>query len=273
MATSQDVHKDPTIGSHVLPYRETDTRAFGFYLWWAFCWTHPGIIRISRTCNFMKKNLSWKILIPLGVVCILIGRLVQGGVITDAIGVLGDIVFLLGAVNLIATFYKNKKAKQTSVPESVPTTKNTAKTFQKMSVKVIGGIVGILAFIGAYVGARYLTEQGVSAVTNTPSKQEIIHQAVDIANSQTTFPQELDAITIFTGIKEDTGAIRYEYVLHDLDGADVSDVSLRNMLTPSVCQNQSTRALLNKDINLEYAYQVRNSSDTYFVVLNKSNCN
>ncbi len=31
------MHKKPIIGSHYVPYRETGMRAFGLYLWWAFC--------------------------------------------------------------------------------------------------------------------------------------------------------------------------------------------------------------------------------------------
>jgi hypothetical protein len=37
MVVSHVMHKKPIIGSHYVPYRETGTRAFGLYLWWAFC--------------------------------------------------------------------------------------------------------------------------------------------------------------------------------------------------------------------------------------------
>ena len=31
------MHKEPIMGLHYVPYRETYTRDFGLYLWWAFC--------------------------------------------------------------------------------------------------------------------------------------------------------------------------------------------------------------------------------------------
>src|SRR4051812_22521883 len=34
---SHVMHKEPIIGSHYVPYRETGMRGFGLYLWWAFC--------------------------------------------------------------------------------------------------------------------------------------------------------------------------------------------------------------------------------------------
>jgi hypothetical protein len=56
----------------------------------------------------MKKNISWQVLILLGVVGIVISR-VASGVIIDSIGVLGDLLFLLGVVNLISALVKRKK--------------------------------------------------------------------------------------------------------------------------------------------------------------------
>mgnify|MGYP001573237102 CR=1 len=57
----------------------------------------------------MKKNLSWKVLLGLGLVLDLIGRFLDG-VILNAIGVLGDLLFLFGIVSLISILIRKIKA-------------------------------------------------------------------------------------------------------------------------------------------------------------------
>lgn len=151
-------------------------------------------------------------------------------------------------------------------------TKTVANPPEKAGKKIVGVVISILAFIIAFVVFRYITQQGISAVSNTTSKQDLIHQVVQIAKSKTSLPQELDKVTTYTNIEEDTGAIRYDYILHDIDESQVSNTVLRNILTPSVCQNPSTKSILDKDINLEYSYQVKDSAMTYFVTISKSDC-
>lgn len=63
----------------------------------------------------MKKSLSWQVLLLLGVIVIIIGRTI-GGVIGQIINVLGDILFLLGVVNMISTMLKKRKAENNSLP-------------------------------------------------------------------------------------------------------------------------------------------------------------
>lgn len=158
-----------------------------------------------------------------------------------------------------------------TVAEQVET-KTTAATSEKTGKKAMGGVLSVLAFIIAFVGFRYLTQEGISAVSGTPSKQEIIHQAVQYAKSNTTIPQKLDEVTTLTGIEEVTGAIHYDYVLHDIDESQVSNSVLKNILVPSVCKTPETKSILDKDIRMEYSYQVQNSATNYFVSLSKSDC-
>lgn len=57
----------------------------------------------------MKKNLSWPVILVLGVVGDLIGRFIQGGVITEGIGVLGDLLFVVGVIYMIIALVKRTK--------------------------------------------------------------------------------------------------------------------------------------------------------------------
>lgn len=56
----------------------------------------------------MKKELSWSVLLLLGLIAFGISKLI-GGVIGDGIGLLADILLLLGVVNGLGTAFKKKK--------------------------------------------------------------------------------------------------------------------------------------------------------------------
>jgi hypothetical protein len=56
----------------------------------------------------MKKSISWKSLLLIGVLAILVGRTL-GGLVGSSIGVFGDIVFLIGLVNMISFMVKRRQ--------------------------------------------------------------------------------------------------------------------------------------------------------------------
>lgn len=58
----------------------------------------------------MKKNLSWKFLIPFGIVLALI-RAITTGIIPDFLGLLEAIVFILGFVDFLRWLFNRKKTK------------------------------------------------------------------------------------------------------------------------------------------------------------------
>lgn len=55
----------------------------------------------------MSKNLSWSVLLLIGLVALGISKLL-GGVIGNSIGVLADILLLLGVVTGISNLFKKK---------------------------------------------------------------------------------------------------------------------------------------------------------------------
>ena len=74
----------------------------------------------------MKKNISWQVLIVIGLAGDLIGRFTDG-VIGDGIGVIGDVCFLIGIANMIVAFVKNKKQKDISKKITFEIEKNIEK--------------------------------------------------------------------------------------------------------------------------------------------------
>jgi|GEM_PF-1942795 len=114
--------------------------------------------------------------------------------------------------------------------------------------------------------------QGLLANSPADTRQDLIRQGVQEARSQYVFPHEIDEVTTLTDIKEGMGAIRYEYMLHDIDESQVSNQVLKDMLAPAVCKNADTRNLLDKNIAFEYSYSVQASASTYFVSISRADC-
>lgn len=108
---------------------------------------------------------------------------------------------------------------------------------------------------------------------NNYSKEELVRQIVESAKSQTTLPMELDSVTTLTNITAQPDAIRYEYILHDLeDTSGLSNSAFRNLISPDLCKNKSLTDILSEDINIEYSYAVRGTSQTYFISFTKGDC-
>lgn len=104
------------------------------------------------------------------------------------------------------------------------------------------------------------------------SKEELIQQIVESAKSQTTFPVELDSVTTMVDITAESNAIRYQYILHDLETSALSDEYFKNSIILSLCGNKNLTSILNEGINLEYSYTVKDSQQTYFTYFTKTDC-
>ena len=156
------------------------------------------------------------------------------------------------------------------------------------SIGLLASVVN--ASIGAYMGAtgqnslvnKYLnkeiqnsqteTTQTVQTDNNSGSKSELINQIVQVVKNQTTLPMQIDQTTKWVDITAEPSAIRYHYILSSIDTNNMTNDSLKNYLSPSICQNEDTKDLLDQDINMEYSYSVENSEEKYFVTLTKTDC-
>lgn len=140
------------------------------------------------------------------------------------------------------------------------------------------GLVAVIvnASIGAYMGATSLNNQNPQTKTtqtapnnNNTSKAEIINKAVQALKTQMSLPYQIDEVTTLVDVTAEPGAIRYHYVLSDIDTSQITNDSLRNSIGLQICQNKETINLLNRDINMEYSYFVKNSAQKYFVSFTK----
>jgi|GEM_PF-3993348 len=99
----------------------------------------------------MKKNISWQVLIIIGLVGIITGQFIIIGVIGNAIGVVGDICFLIGIVNMIIAFAKGRKEKN-NISENTAikiekSLKNKNSDYKKYISYIPYGIIIILVLV------------------------------------------------------------------------------------------------------------------------------
>lgn len=105
------------------------------------------------------------------------------------------------------------------------------------------------------------------------TKQEKITSAVAYAKQQYTLPTKIDNVTTLVNITEESNAIRYHYILSDVNTASISNSSIKKTLLPALCAEKDiTDGILGQGINMEYSYSVKGSSKTYFVIITESDC-
>ncbi len=160
---------------------------------------------------------------------------------------------------------------------------------------VFASIISVIIFLLAIGIGRYLTEGlfsssaqniKISEEINTKndnslndgifidqtSKTSLISSTVEGVKSQLKIPSQLDDVTTITDVTAQPNAIRYHYVLSNIDSDKISKDFLKNYLSTSICENNDTKNLLNMDINMEYSYTVKETNQNYFFTFNKADC-
>ncbi len=161
---------------------------------------------------------------------------------------------------------------------------------------IVLSIIGLLATIvnasiGGYIGAtkenyfinKFLNQENQNPQTETTqttpssnnngtSKTELINQAVQAVKAQMSLPYQIDQVTTLVDVTTEPGAIRYHYILSGVDTSKITNDLLKNSVGSGICQDTDTKNLLNQDINMEYSYSVKNSTEKYFVFLTKADC-
>ena len=86
------------------------------------------------------------------------------------------------------------------------------------------------------------------------------------------FPSQLDDVTQLVDITAQTSAIRYHYILTEVNTENLSNSYLKEYLSTSICQDNDIKSFLNQGINMEFSYIVEDSTEKYFIILNKEDC-
>jgi hypothetical protein len=96
----------------------------------------------------LNIRLSWKVLLPLGLVGHFIGAWLQGNVVTQGIGIAGDLIFLVGLVDFFSSLFKSKKNEIHQTTVSSEKRKFPLFEFLKRNKKVflVGSMLVVLFF-------------------------------------------------------------------------------------------------------------------------------
>lgn len=104
------------------------------------------------------------------------------------------------------------------------------------------------------------------------SKADLISETVREIKAAMSLPNQIDEATMLVDITAESNAIRYHYILSEIDTSQLSNSYLKSFLGSSICKNADTKNLLNYGINMEYSYMVKGSVQKYFVSFTKNDC-
>lgn len=122
----------------------------------------------------MKKNISWQMLIVVGLVGSLAGRFIISGVIGNAVGVFGDICLLIGIVNAIVALIKSRKERKLGIDSSKA--ENIGKSFA-MKIEKRDIFVGLLILMIVILGfVLFAKSKNQKEVLETKSKNDSISE-------------------------------------------------------------------------------------------------
>lgn len=226
------------------------------------------IILGNRIRGLVDRNIKLYLQVLLGLSLLLLVWVLSTG------GRVGILFFLVVAY-LISSLVKIRKAMK-----SEEFTSTLASPKYKLDKKgwIIFALAAVLLFFVA-VGidlsspSYQETNDNLSQVSNDNySKADLINETVREIKAEMVLPSQLDEVTKLVDISAQPDAIRYHYVLTDVDTTSLSNAYLKNFLVSDICGNADTKSLLvDHGINMEYSYTV-NTGERYFVTFTKADC-
>src|SRR5581483_6616966 len=109
--------------------------------------------------------------------------------------------------------------------------------------KIIGsGVFILVAIIVASIVRTGISQiSGSLSPNNTGSKSQLISEAVKELKAEMILPQQLDDITKLIDVTAEPNAIRYHYILSDVDTTSFTTSDLKTNLISNVCHNDQTK--------------------------------
>ncbi len=208
------------------------------------------IILGNRIKGLVDKNIKLYLQILLGLsLLILVWALAGGGRV--------GILFFLVTAYLISSLVSIRKAMK--VEEFTATLTSPGYKLNKRGWIIFAVAIVIIFFVAVGIDLSF-------------SKANLINEAVREIKAEMTLPNQIDETTTLVNITAEPNAIRYHYILSDIDTSQFTNSYLKNYLGSNICENADTKNLLNYEINMEYSYSVEGSAQKYFVSFTKNDC-
>lgn len=142
------------------------------------------------------------------------------------------------------------------------------------SIGAYMGITGQHTFVNQFLDSNSQNTQFNSGnISDNISKTQFINQVVQKVKNQYTLPTQIDQVTKLVDITAEKDAVRYHYLLSDIDTSGLSNDYLKTGLIASICQDEDIKFTLNRDINMEYSYAIEGSEEKYFIIISRADCN
>lgn len=155
-----------------------------------------------------------------------------------------------------------------------PKENRKTKIFDKLfffAIIAIPIVIYSLGFIESSI-PEDSTRQQSTGVNSTLATEDLIKETVKEIKAEMVLPNQLDEATKLVDITAQPKAIRYHYILTNVDTKSLSNSYLKNFLITNICQNSDTKNLLNQGIDMEYSYIVEDATEKYFISFNKADC-
>ena len=137
-----------------------------------------------------------------------------------------------------------------------------------LGIAVLFAILSIWGLANLSKNGGLSNFKGDHVLTNA----ELIQSAIENIKKSIALPLKIDTLTTLEDVTSGSNAIRYHYVLDGVNIDKISNTVLKQHVVSGVCSDSNTKFILNKDVNLEYSYTVKNSPKTYFLVVTKNDC-
>jgi hypothetical protein len=205
---------------------------------------------------------------------ILIWLLIAFGAWTISSGGKVGILFIIAIIYLISSSLKIQKALKEDEYKAKEISVNYK--FKKLHW-IIFGIVSAIAITSAilYDTSRHSLELQPTEQLSTGNEsltQTDITEIVKEMKKSFTLPQKIDEVTDLVNVSAENNAIRYHYILSNVDPSQLSNKILFDAIKPSICSNSDTLKLLGTGINMEYSYSVQGNNQKYFITFTKQDC-
>lgn len=99
-----------------------------------------------------------------------------------------------------------------------------------------------------------------------------IDDIVEVMKAEISVPVQVDATTTIVDITAEENAIRFHYVVNNIDTTQLTEENLKKIGKAIACQDEGIRLILDDGINMEFSYNVENSDQTYFISVSEKDC-
>ena len=147
--------------------------------------------------------------------------------------------------------------------------KANKENYLKHNPQIIGSSVFIaILFVSLFFGAAAPSK----SIPLPKTTRITASQVATKMKSETVFPVKIDDVTDMTDITSQSNVLQYHHILHDMDTANITDATLRDIVQPTICKNESYLALLKDGIEIQYLYTVKETGQIFSLTTKVSDC-